>query len=86
MALKEIITKASAELASLTGFRSPRGIGAKKDGNDWVVTVEILEKESIPDGMDLLGAYEVKVDSHGNVLGYERTDLRKRTDTTFQKA
>lgn len=85
MALKEIINKASKELADLTGFRSPRGIGAKKDGNAWIISVEVLEKTSIPDGMDLLGTYEVKMDEKGDILGYERVDLRKRADTTLQK-
>lgn len=81
MAIKDIAEKAKKELAGLTGFKSPSVIGIKKEGNKHVVTVEIVEKTSIPDGMDILGSYEVEVSEKGNVLGYKRTGLRKRTDT-----
>lgn len=85
MATKDTIEKAKQELADLTGFKSPSAIGFKKEGNDWVATIEVVEKESIPDGMDILGTYEVRVDQGGKIIGYERTDLRKRVDTTLDK-
>lgn len=83
MTTKDIIEKAKKELVSLTEFKSPNAIGVKKEGNEWVVTVELIEKESIPDGMDILGTYEVRTDQNGGILDYRRTDLRKRVDTTF---
>lgn len=85
MATKDILEKAKKELADLTGFKSPSATGFKKEGNDWVATIEVIEKESIPDGMDILGTYEVRVDQSGKIIGYERTDLRKRIDTTLNK-
>lgn len=83
MESKELIEKAKKDLSSLTGFASPAGIGLKKDEKGWVATVEIIEKKSIPDGMDLLGTYEVRMDVKGNMLGYERKTLRKRIDTKY---
>ncbi len=85
MATKDILEKAKKELADLTGFKSPSAIGFKKEGNELIATIEVIEKESIPDGMDILGTYEVRVDSDGKIIGYERTDLRKRVDTTLSK-
>ena len=85
MATKDILEKAKKELADLTGFKSPSAIGFKKDGNDLVATIEVIEKESIPDGMDVLGTYEVRVDQDGKIIGYDRTDLRKRVDTTINR-
>lgn len=85
MATKDILEKAKKELADLTGFKSPSAIGFKKEGNELVATIEVIEKESIPDGMDILGTYEVRVDEGGKILGYERTDLRKRVDTVLSK-
>ncbi len=85
MATKDILEKAKKELADLTGFKSPSAIGFKKEGNELVATIEVIEKESIPDGMDILGTYEVRVDQDGKILGYERTDLRKRVDTALSK-
>lgn len=85
MATKDILEKAKKELADLTGFKSPSAIGFKKEGNELIATIEVIEKESIPDGMDVLGTYEVRVDESGKIINYERTDLRKRVDTALNK-
>lgn len=83
MTTKEIIEKAKKELVSLTEFKSPNAIGVKKEGNEWVITIELIEKESIPDGMDILGTYAVRTDQGGCILNYKRTELRKRVDTAL---
>jgi len=80
---KELIDTAKKHLADLTGFSKPAGIGLKKEKNEWIATVEIIEKKSIPDGMDVLGTYEVHLDAQGSLLNYKRTDLRKRIDTAL---
>lgn len=82
---KELIDNAKKQLADLTGFKEPAGIGLRKEKANWIATVEIIEKKSIPDGMDVLGTYEVHLDAKGNLLNYERVDLRKRTDTALVK-
>ena len=83
MTTKEITEKAKKELVSLTEFKSPNAIGVKKEGNEWVIMIELIEKESIPDGMDVLGTYEVHADQNGGILNYKRVDLRKRVDTAL---
>jgi len=83
MTTKEITEKAKKELVSLTEFKSPNAIGVKKEGNEWVIMIELIEKESIPDGMDVLGTYEVHTDQSGGILNYKRVDLRKRVDTAL---
>lgn len=83
MATKDILEKAKKELADLTGFKSPSAIGFKKEGNELIATIEVIEKASIPDGMDVLGTYEVRVDESGKIISYKRTDLRKRVDTAL---
>ena len=40
-----------------------------------------LERKAIPDTMDVLGLYEVRLDSEGTLLGFERKKLRKRGET-----
>jgi len=80
-AITEIIQKAKKGLVELTGFSSPSGIGAKKKDGGWAVTIQIMEKKSIPDGMDILGIYEVETDQEGNILNYERKEIRRRSDT-----
>ena len=45
----------------------------------------MLEKVSIPEGMDILGTYEVRIDDDGKIISYKRTDLRKRSDTALNR-
>ncbi|MFH1890033.1 MAG: gas vesicle protein GvpO [Candidatus Kuenenbacteria bacterium] len=78
---KELIEKAKKQLADLTGFKEPAGIGFKKEGQGCLIIVEIVEKESIPRGMDILGIYNVHLDAKGGLVSYDRKELRKRTDT-----
>jgi len=78
---KELIEKAKKQLADLTGFKEPAGIGLKKEKEEWLVTCEIIEKKSIPEGMDVVGTYEVRLDAKGDLLGYEKIAMRKKMDT-----
>lgn len=79
-AIREITEKAKKELVALSGFTSPSAVGFKKKGEGWLVTIQITEKKSIPEGMDVLGVYEVEADQKGNILGYERKEIRRRGD------
>lgn len=83
--IKNIIENAKAQLAELTGFTSPSGIGAKKKDGGWLVTVQIKEKQSIPEGMDVLGIYEVETDNKGDISGYERKEIRRRSDVSARE-
>ena len=82
---KELIESAKKQLADVTGFKEPAGIGLKQEKGGWIVTIEIIEKKSIPDGMDVLGTYEVHLGPEGNLISYKRKELRKRTDTVISK-
>ena len=81
MKTSEVAEVAQKELTKLTKLE-PSGVrGVSKDEEGWHITVEMVEKKSIPDGMDLLALYEVILDEEGNVLKFERGKLRKRGDT-----
>ena len=82
---KELIESAKKQLADLTGFKEPAGVGLRKEKEGWVATVEMVEKKSIPEGMDILGTYEVYLDAKGDLISYERKELRKRMDTEISK-
>ena len=76
MPTKELMKKPKGS-CQFNGFKFPAAVGFKEEESGLVVTIEVVEKESIPDGMDVLGIYEVRVDKSGSILGYERTDLVK---------
>ncbi len=55
-------------------------IGLNKDQEGWLAEVEVLERKSVPDTQDILGRYEMKFDEVGELLGYKRIMLRRRSD------
>jgi hypothetical protein len=55
-------------------------IGLTRDNEGWIAEVEVVERKSIPDTQDLLGRYELKLDAEGELLGYRRVMLRRRSD------
>jgi len=79
--MQQIIEKAREELSKVTGLELSTTLGAVKEEKGWKVTLEMVEKHSIPDQMDILAVYEVIVDNNGNVIEFNRTRLRKRVDT-----
>lgn len=78
--VKEVIEAAKQTLADLTGFKTPRGIGAQKTDKGWMVRVEITEKSSIPESMDVLGIYDVLMSEQDEIISYERKGMKKRGD------
>jgi len=52
-----------------------------KTEEGWAVSLEALERKAIPDTMDVLGLYEVRLDGEGNLLDFQRKKLRKRGET-----
>jgi len=81
MNTSELIRKAEEEFASLSKLPVNAVIGLAKREEGWVVSLETVERKAIPDTMDVLGLYEVRLDSEGTLLGFERKRLRKRGET-----
>jgi len=77
----DVIKKARSELNMLTGLEISSTISAKPDEDGWKVTLEAIEKKSIPDNMDILAIYETILDQEGNMLKFDRVRMRKRIDT-----
>jgi len=76
-----IIKKAQEDFAKLSKMPVDGVIGLSKTEEGWVVLLEALERRAIPDTMDVLGLYEVRLDNEGNLLGFDRKKLRKRGET-----
>lgn len=81
MNANEVIEKARKEFVGL-GKNPAAGITALSRTNDgWSIQMEALERKAIPDTMDVLGLYELRIDDAGNLLGLDRKRLRKRGET-----
>jgi len=81
LSIGEVIEKTRSELNKLTGLDIESTVAAARDAEGWLVSVEVVEKHSIPDGMDILATYETRFDSDGNMLEFKRTKMRKRIET-----
>ena len=77
----QIIEKAKEDFARLSELPVNAVIGIAKSEEGWVVSLETVERKSIPDTMDVLGLYDVRLDNEGNLLGFDRKKLRKRGET-----
>ena len=84
MEVIQLVNKLMAEFPPLIHLQSSGVVGVSRSEDGWVVTIEMLEKKSIPDSMDVLGCYEVKLDSDGNIQDFTRVRLRKRGDTAAE--
>jgi len=76
-----LIEQTRKELNKLTGLDLSTTKGVKKDGEGWIITIELIEKHSIPDQMDILALYEVNIDAEGNIQSFDRKAMRKRMDS-----
>ncbi len=77
----ELVTMVKKEFTGLTNLPVDGITGFSKDDGAYVVSLEALERKAIPDSMDVLGVYQVRLDGEGNFISFERKRLRKRADT-----
>jgi len=80
VAMPELIQKAREQLTELTGLELGSTLSARKEGDAWKVQIEVLEKKSLPDSMDILATYELTMDQDAKVMDFERLRMRKRID------
>ena len=81
LAIPQLIEKAREEISKVTGLELGSTVGAVKEEEGWKVSVEMVEKHSLPDQMDILAIYEALVNDDGNLISFNRKGLRKRIET-----
>ena len=81
MEVIQVVNKLVAEFPSLINLKPSSVMGISRSEDGWIVTIEMIEKKSIPDSMDVLGCYEVSLDGSGNIRDFSRVRLRRRGDT-----
>ena len=76
-----LIRTASDELRALTGIPVVAVVSMAPTDAGWQLGVELLEREAVPDTMDVLAIYDAQLDREGHVQSFERKALRHRGDT-----
>ena len=77
----DLVTMVKREFTGLTNLPVDSITGFSKDDGTYIVSLEALERKAIPDSMDVLGFYQVRLDDDGKLVSFERKKLRKRADT-----
>jgi len=74
--------RAMHTVAELVGCPA-EGVTAIRRGRDntWVVVVEVLEVERVPETTDVLASYEVELDGDGEVVAFTRVRRYERAQT-----
>jgi Gas vesicle synthesis protein GvpO len=80
--LEEMIRIGSQKLAELVGLKLVAVVEVNsQEESGWLMKLEFVEREGIPNTMDLIGLYEAVFDQYGQLLSYTRSDMRKRGDS-----
>jgi hypothetical protein len=82
--IKEIGNKALNQIEYLLKKKAQGVVGISREGEYWNVQIEVLERRAVPDVMDILGTYEMKLDMDLNTMEYRRVGLRHRGDMIVQ--
>ncbi len=78
--LKEIGEKAFSLTESLLNKKAEGITCVTKEGEEWRVLAEVLERKAVPDTQDLLSTYELKLTGDLELAGYRRIGMRRRAD------
>ena len=79
--IPKLVERAREDLSSLTGLELGSTLSVTKDEQGWRVQVEMVEKKSLPDGLDILATYAALMDGEGDMIEFRRMAMRKRIDT-----
>jgi hypothetical protein len=78
----ELAQQATRQVSEMTGLESGTVTGIDRAGDDrWVVTVEVVELERIPNTMDVMGTFEVTLSEDGEVVRLHRSGRHRRSQT-----
>ncbi len=83
--IKEICQKASVLIESIFNKKPESITGVTKEGEEWKVLVEVLERKAVPDTQDILNIYELKLTSALELTGYKRVGMRHRGDMVVEE-
>ncbi len=80
--LTSVLETARSGFEQLAGRSIEAVSSVNREETGWVFAFEVVELARVPDSTSLLGSYEVRADSDGNVIAYDRVRryYRNRAD------
>lgn len=83
--IKEICQQASVQIESILNKKPESITGVTKEGEEWRVLAEVLERKAVPDTQDILSTYELKLTRDLEFMGYKRVGMRHRGDMVVEE-
>ena len=77
--------RAKAHLTEMTGRECESVSCLSRTADGWLVKLEIVELERIPQSTDILATYQVQLDSEGELIGYERVARYYRNQASSEE-
>jgi gas vesicle protein GvpO len=68
-------------LAKLVGCPTEGVTGFRRTDDGWVLTVEVLEVERVPETTDVMASYQVETDRDGGIVSFDRRRRYLRAET-----
>jgi hypothetical protein len=69
---RRVVASAREALAALVGKDADSVSGLDRNGDGWLVTLEVVELERIPSSTDVLASYELELDRDRKLVRYRR--------------
>jgi hypothetical protein len=69
---RRVVEAAREQLEALLGKDADSVSGLDRNGDGWLVTLEVVEVPRIPESTDVLASYEVELDGDRNLVRYAR--------------
>jgi Gas vesicle synthesis protein GvpO len=77
----QLARQAMDTLADLVGCPAEGITGIRRNDDGWLVEVEVLEVERVPETSDVLASYEVEIDNEGEIVEFRRLRRYLRAQT-----
>ena len=69
---RRVVASAREALAALLGKEPESVSGLDRNGDGWLVTLEVVELARIPESTDVLASYELELDGDRRLVRYQR--------------
>ena len=83
--ISKISKESLSTLGTLLNKKPESVISINKEGEEWKVIAEVLERRAVPDTQDILGRYELKLDGAGELLSYKQVMTKRRADLVVEE-
>ena len=80
--LEQVIRLGASRMQEMTNLQFSTMVAVEPSDDGWHLQLELVEKESIPHGMDVLGLYDAWFDPDGSLLRFARRSVRRRSDVS----